>query len=255
VKSDLKYALIKYNGQKANVGRRRQIVTNSETLVLKTKSDTAKVRLGTHLVESPTSLRGLGSSCEQPRLLDPNVQTLRVGRFHIEFCILPWRQIYCSISRLKTGTRYSVETWPSYVLQVAWRQGQDIPLKHDQTSTVLQVAWRQGQDIPLKHDQSSTVLQVAWRQGQDIPSKHDQSSTVLQVAWRQGQDTPSKHDQSSTVLQVAWRQGQDIPSKHDQSSTLLYVATPKMATVFHRSKTCLHIFPTTCFIFRNMLTI
>jgi hypothetical protein len=85
VESDLKPALIKYNGQKANVGRRRKIVSNSETLVLKTKSDTAKVRLGTQLLESPTSLCGLGSSCEQPCLLDPKVQTLRVGRYHIEF--------------------------------------------------------------------------------------------------------------------------------------------------------------------------
>jgi hypothetical protein len=85
VESDLKTALIKYNGQKENVGRRRKIGSNSETLVLKTKRDTAKVRLGTHLLGSPTALCGLGNSCEQPCLLDPKVQTLRVGRFHIEF--------------------------------------------------------------------------------------------------------------------------------------------------------------------------
>jgi len=71
VESDLKAALVKYNGQKANVGRRRKMVTNSETLVLKTKSDATKVRLGTHLLESPTSLCGMGISCEQPCLLGP----------------------------------------------------------------------------------------------------------------------------------------------------------------------------------------
>jgi hypothetical protein len=52
LESDLKAVLIKYKGYKANIGRRRQIVTNSETVVLKTNSDTAKVRLGTHLLES-----------------------------------------------------------------------------------------------------------------------------------------------------------------------------------------------------------
>lgn len=110
MESDLEAAIIKYNGQKAKIGRRRKIVSNSETLVLKTKSDTAKARLGMHLLGSITSMCELGGSCEQPCLLDPKVQTFRVGRFHIEFCILPWCQIYCSVSRLKVDTKYSVET-------------------------------------------------------------------------------------------------------------------------------------------------
>lgn len=48
--SDLKAALIKYNGQKANVGRGRKVVPNRETLVLKTKNYTAKLRLGMNLL-------------------------------------------------------------------------------------------------------------------------------------------------------------------------------------------------------------
>jgi hypothetical protein len=70
-RSDLKAMFIKQKGETANVGRGRKIAINSGRPVLKTKSYTARGRLGMHVLESLTSLCELGSLFEYPCLLHP----------------------------------------------------------------------------------------------------------------------------------------------------------------------------------------